>query len=86
MLQTACSMSEFNCSLVRLIFVAEKRLFTLVLIASLQVCIPYLTHQIVLIASLQSPLVLCDLRAFLRTCYNRLGLAYGLKPGWNSTI
>jgi len=36
MLQTACSMFEFNCSLVRLIFAAEKRLFTLVSIASLQ--------------------------------------------------
>jgi hypothetical protein len=48
--------SEFDFSLVRLIFVAEERVFTLVLIAPLQVCskVFYLSNT-VLIAPLQSP-------------------------------
>src|SRR5579863_10475154 len=45
-LQTDCPASFLICSLVRLIFAAEERLFPLVLIAPLQVCAHLFSYQI----------------------------------------
>src|SRR5579863_8651789 len=45
-LRTDCSASFLICSLVRLIFAAEERLFPLVLIAPLQVCAHLFSYQI----------------------------------------